>query len=384
LIIGQLQTNKAKTSISATNLKFKENNISLKLIIMAFEKNSLNFILNHLTEPLFPRTISTYRSEGRQFEVFSKEEMIKAFEQSDFLDCRVNAYPSYTEYKGINRQAPNFLFIDLDKSTFETEREHGQALTNTLRNIKEKLTEGYSTILWSGNGYHIYQPIEAFVLEEEEVFNEFDQPSKAFLKFAEQYLSNNKSDPSHNPSFKSCMIRIPGTFNYKCILQGKDPEVRLIQRWNGYRPKINLLLGSFHAYLVDQKKIKELQRQKELKEKYPMKKKNDKFTSRSVIPWIEILLETPIADYRKNTLSLILGPYLINVKKLSYEDAFNIIKDWLNRCNSIKRLDSNFDYRIKYALENSIKNGFLPMKFNTLKEKNRALYDNLNIGKQYT
>jgi hypothetical protein len=352
---------------------------------MAFEENCLNFILNHLTEPLFPRTISTYRSEGRQFEVFSKEEMIKAFEQSDFLDCRVNAYPSYTEYKGINRQAPNFLFIDLDKSIFETEREHGLALTNTLRNIKEKLTEGYSTILWSGNGYHIYQPIEAFVLEEEEVFNEFDQPSKAFLKFAEQYLSNNKSDPSHNPSFKSCMIRIPGTFNYKCILQGKDPEVRIIQRWNGYRPKINLLLGSFHAYLVDQKKkIKELQRQKELKEKYPMKKKNDKFTSRSVIPWIEILLETPIADYRKNTLSLILGPYLINVKKLSYEDAFNIIKDWLNRCNSIKRLNSNFDYRIKYALENSIKNGFLPMKFNTLKEKNRALYDNLNIGKQYT
>ena len=352
---------------------------------MVSKENGIDFILNHLKEPLFPRTISTYTSEGRQFEVFSKEEMIKAFEQSDFLDCRVNAYASYTEYKGINRQAPNFLFIDLDKSTFETEREHGLALTNTLRNIKEKLTEGYSTILWSGNGYHIYQPIEAFVLEEEEVFNEFDQPSKAFLKFAEQYLSNNKSDPSHNPSFKSCMIRIPGTFNYKCILQGKDPEVRLIQRWNGYRPKINLLLGSFHAYLVDQKKkIKELQRQKELKEKYPMKKKNDKFTSRSVIPWIEILLETPIADYRKNTLSLILGPYLINVKKLSYEDAFNIIKDWLNRCNSIKRLDSNFDYRIKYALENSIKNGFLPMKFNTLKEKNRALYDNLNIGKQYT
>jgi hypothetical protein len=364
------------------NLKFKVNNISLKLIIMAFEANNLNFILNHLSEPLFPRTISTYRSEGRQIEVFSKEEMIKAFEQSDFLDCRVNAYPSYTEYKGINRQAPNFLFIDLDRSIFETEREHGLALTNTLRNIKEKLTEGYSTILWSGNGYHIYQPIEAFVLEGEEVFNEFDQPSKAFLKFAEQYLSNNKSDPSHNPSFKSCMIRIPGTFNYKCILQGKDPDVRIMQRWNGYRPKINSLLGSFHAYLVDQKKkIIELQRQKELKEKYPIKKKNDKFSYRSVIPWIEILLETPIADYRKNTLSLILGPYLINVKKLSYDDAFNIIKDWLNRCNSIKRLDSNFDYRIKYALESSIKNRFLPMKFNTLKEKNRALYDNLNIDK---
>jgi hypothetical protein len=200
--------------------------------------------------------------------------------------------------------------------------------------------------------------------------------------FAEQYLSNNKSDPTHNPSFKSCMIRIPGTFNYKCILEGKDTEVRIIQRWDGYRPKINLLLGSFHAYLIDQR-IRELQRQKnELKEKYHIKRNNNNNPSISVIPWIELLLETPIEDYRKNALSLILAPYLINIKKLSYDDAFNIIKDWLDKCDSIKRLDSNFNYRIKYALENSIKKGYLPMKFETLKEKNRALYDSLNIDKQ--
>jgi hypothetical protein len=350
---------------------------------MALEENGLNFILNHFEEPLFPRTISTYRSEARQFEVFSREEMIKAYEQSDLLDCRVNAYRSYTEYKGINRQAPNFIFIDLDRSTFTTERAHRMALTATLKNIKEKLFDANPTVLWTGNGYHIYQPIEAFVLEEEEVFNEFDQPSKVFLKFAEQYLSNNKSNLSHNPSLKSCMIRIPGSFNYKCILEGKDPEVRIIQRWDGQlRPKINLLLGSFHAYLVDQRR-KELQRQKELKVRYQIRmKKNDNDTSsRTAIPWIELLLETPIEDYRKNAISLILAPYLINVKKLSYDDAFNIITDCLNKCDLIKRLDSNFSYRIKYALENTIKKGYLPMKLETLKEKNRALCDSLNIDK---
>ena len=344
---------------------------------MAFEQNGLNFILNHFEEPLFPRTISTYRSEGKQFEVFSKEEMIKAFEQSDFIDCRVNAYRSYTEYKGINRQAPNFIFIDLDSSAFETQKAHKLALSNTLRNIKEKLAESYPTVLWSGNGYHIYQPIEAFVLEEEEIFStEFDQPSRAFLKFAEQYLSDNKSDPSHNPSFKSCMTRIPGTFNYKCILEGKDPEIRIIQRWNGNKPKVNLLLDSFYAYLADQT-IKESQRQKEI-ERYRKKHLSDI----NDIKWIELLLETPIPDYRKNAISLILAPYLINVKKLTYDDAFNIIKDWLNKCDSIKRLDSNFNYRIKYALENSIKRGYLPMKLETLKEKNIALYDSLNKDKQ--
>ena len=100
------------------------------------------------------------------------------------------------------------------------------------------------------------------------------------------------------------------------------------------------------------------------------------------IKWIEILLETPIPDYRKNVISLILAPYLINIKKLSYSNAFGIIKDWLNKCNTLRRLDPNFNYRIKYALENSIKHGYLPMKFNTLKEKNRTLYDILNMKKQ--
>ena len=70
------------------------------------------------------------------------------------------------------------------------------------------------------------------------------------MRFAEEYLSNYKSDPSHNPSLKLCMIRIPSSYNSKCLL---DPEVKIIQRWDGYRPKIKLLLGSFHAYLVDQK-----------------------------------------------------------------------------------------------------------------------------------
>jgi hypothetical protein len=312
--------------------------------------------------------------------------MIKAFEQSDFLDCRVNAYRSYTEYKGINRKAPNFIFIHLDRSTSNTERAHRMTLSNTLRDIKDKLAERYPIVLRSENGYHVYQPIDAFISEEEEVFSSnFDQPSKVFLKFAEQYLSNNKSNLSHNPSLKSCMIRIPGSFNYKCILEGKDPEVRIIQRWDGQlRPKINLLLGSFHAYLVDQR-IKELQTErKELKVKYQirMKKNNNNTFNITAIPWIELLLETPIEDYKKNGLNLILTPYLINVKKLPYDDAFNIIDQWVNKSDSIKRLDSNFNYLIKYALENSIKKGYLPMNFETLKEKNRALYDPLNINEQ--
>jgi hypothetical protein len=101
------------------------------------------------------------------------------------LDCRINAYPSYTEFKGINRQAPNFIFIDLDRLTFKTDKAHKLALSTTLKNIKEKLGGVKPTVLWSGNGYHIYQPIEALVLEQIELFSKFDQPSKSFLRFVE-------------------------------------------------------------------------------------------------------------------------------------------------------------------------------------------------------
>jgi hypothetical protein len=35
----------------------------------------------------------------------------------------------------------------------------------------------------------------------------------------------------------------------------------------------------------------------------------------NTIPWIEKLLQTPIDDYRKKAVALILAPYLINIKK---------------------------------------------------------------------
>ena len=82
----------------------------------------------------------------------------------------------------------------------------------------------------------------------------------------------------------------------------------------------------------------------------------------ATIPWIEKLLDTPIADYRKNAISLVLAPYFINIRKYSYEQAYAAIKDWLDKCNTIMRLDSNFDSRIRSALEVARKTGIRPLK----------------------
>src|SRR5215217_5966708 len=148
----------------------------------------------------WPRAIFT-KTLGKQITVYSREEVIARFKQSNLLDCRVNAYPDYTEFKGINRQPPNFIFIDMDRCVFRTEQEYWSAVKETNSNIQEIL-RGKPSVLWSGNGVHICQPIQALVLDQESQFAHFDQPSQRFLKFAARFLSNYKSDTNNNPAFK--------------------------------------------------------------------------------------------------------------------------------------------------------------------------------------
>jgi hypothetical protein len=79
-------------------------------------KEGLAFILNHLDD-LWPRMISTYATRGGQRLV---NNMYHAF-ASNFLDCRISAYPKYTDYY-INRTgiAPSVLLVDVDRAHFET------------------------------------------------------------------------------------------------------------------------------------------------------------------------------------------------------------------------------------------------------------------------
>lgn len=295
--------------------------------------------------------------------------MFRSYKESKFVDCRINAYPSYTEYKGIQRYPPNFIFADLDLSLIRTEQGLEKTLSETLGIIRFKLN-GSPTVLWTGNGYHIYQPIDALVLEQFSQFEEFENPSLKFIRFAEFYLTSGKSDPSHSPSFKSCMIRIPGTYNSK-YPQGKN-KVKLIQKWDGYRPPMKLLLDAFHDYLVDQK-IKEIKLRKRIEKRFGIT--GDKSNS---ISWIETLLQTPVDDYRKNAIGLILAPYLINIKKLPYESASTVLRDWLKKCSHLRNLDSNFDYRVKYCLNSAIRKLQLPIRFSTLERKNKELYNLLS------
>ena len=190
---------------------------------------NVDFILSHFQDPIFPRKIMT-KQLGYQKEVFSKQEVLNYFESSDYEDCRINAYPSFTNYHGINRVAPSFVMIDLDLRDFDNSKDKlDRGLNKVLRKISVA-TRGYPTVLWTGNGYHIYQPMDGFVLEEEDRFARLREPNEKnltskFMQFAEEFLANKKGDPQHNPTVSSCLVRVPGTLNSKCAR-----EVEIVQR----------------------------------------------------------------------------------------------------------------------------------------------------------
>ena len=107
--------------------------------------------------------------------------------------------------------------IDIDLKDFDYSKDSlDRSLNKVLKKI-ESVMCGHPTVLWTGNGYHIYQPIAGFILEQEGVFANFIDPTGKDLKlqFAEDFLTNKKGDRQHRPSINSCLVRIPGTINSK-------------------------------------------------------------------------------------------------------------------------------------------------------------------------
>lgn len=351
-------------------------------------QNGLEFILSHLSRPHFPRNIMTHRL-GRQILVHSVEEAMQYYKESKSLDCRISAYPpqpSTCSYVFLgNGLAPNLIMIDIDKSKFTTERAFELAVSKTLKIIKVELY-GNPTVILSGNGCHIIQPIDAIVLEELDLFSPAvtgtDQPSVKFLRWAEKYLSNGKSDPMHNrtQSFGNCLLRVPGSHNSKCVnanngvLDSDKTAMKILQKWNGQRPTMMLLIGSFHAHLVDQKMR---QNQRDKRRRY---QKYGAITGvvPSIIPWIEKLMTMSLPDYRKYCIWRILAPYLINVRKFPDDQAYHIIREWLKKCDLVKRVSFDVHSRSRYDIQSVRKKRFYPIGWNQLKTENVNLYNLMN------
>ncbi|HEX2406540.1 MAG TPA: hypothetical protein VHJ38_04950 [Nitrososphaeraceae archaeon] len=51
----------------------------------------LNIEIESALEPLYPRKISTFKSNNKQFLVRSRKKIIDSFIDSNIVDCKINA-----------------------------------------------------------------------------------------------------------------------------------------------------------------------------------------------------------------------------------------------------------------------------------------------------
>ncbi len=280
-------------------------------------KLSLEYLLECFEEPYFPRTIQA--KTGAQIMVNSIEEILLHFERVGFVDCRISLF-GQNEIKQIR---PNAIFIDLDDITQLDFVKH--RIFNTLG--------GRPLIIFTGRGYAVIQPIliESMVgLTHSGYDGEFI--SKTFLSFATRFLTNNKADESNHPGLKNTLIRVPFTINSK---SGKDVE--LFEPWDHKRVSITIMPFKSHFKTI-------INEQRRIENSFVIKPSN--------YSWIENILSGPPLYKSNRMLGLVIARYLMNVKRISKQEAIKIINKW----------DPGYQTsRINYELGYALKTGKLPV-----------------------
>ncbi len=120
-----------------------------------------------------------------------------------------------------NKTAASFIMIDIDLQDFKDKERLDKQLEKTLKLFLQFHGDASPTVSWTGNGYHIYQPIGGIIFEEYKIFFDFlpyldgRDLTTEFLRFAEKFFTGGKSDPYPMPSIKSCLVRVPETINSK-------------------------------------------------------------------------------------------------------------------------------------------------------------------------
>src|SRR5215216_2505020 len=372
--------------------------------------DGLDFMLAILPNEEYPRNIlvGPYHSP---FEVWNRDDILYRYKATLYEDCYLNAYPNYQWMIENGRLSstflppPNHLMMDIDRENFVDEQAFNQTIADIKANIGKYLTGAtgaHPIIIDSGNGYHVHVPMPGIVKSFEEVpeFQQFKNPAKAseldikFLRYLERKLTNSRSDQRHRPSVNSLMFRIPGTINTRAKIRGKkDPHVKVVEGRDTLssledrvsRPT-DKLLNDFYLYLMQKKtesRVEEFERESKRLWQSLEPRRFDNNTG--IIPWIEKILITGVEDQRKDLLFWVLVPYLITIKRLDHEQAFDILDGWLAKCSEVRRLEprlSEFHHRINYTLRRCAdrlesQEPWWPIKLETFQEYYPDLYEEL-------
>jgi hypothetical protein len=244
----------------------------------------IKFILSHFEKQpiLFPRTIKTFdakvpiKVECESPVQHSINKIFDIFKKSNYYDCKINCFAgdnnilkkystNFNNLKVKDKTISCFIMITLDLQSVSHNKEKlDNILNKTLNKLSVKFYgESHPTVLWTGNGYSIYQPLEGIIFENDKIFYESVlnmhskiDPITEFTRFVVNFFTDGKIDPTYLPSVNSCFIRVPGTFNFK-----NGEQVKTIQKWDGKSPTVQWITYDFKNYLK-QKKIDEIHKRK--------------------------------------------------------------------------------------------------------------------------
>jgi hypothetical protein len=244
----------------------------------------IKFILSHFEKQhvLFPRTIKTFDAKDPikvEYESLTQNSIYKIFnifKGSNYYDCKINCFPSvnnnlkkystdFNNLKVKDKTTGCFIMIILDLQSVSHNKEKlDNILNKTLNKLSLKFYgESHPTVLWTGSGYSIYQPLDGMIFENDKVFYDsmLNMPSNIdpiteFTRFVVKFFTDGKIDPKYLPSVNSFFIRVPGTFNFK-----NGEQVKIIQKWDGKTPTVQWITYDFKNYLK-QKKIDKIYKRK--------------------------------------------------------------------------------------------------------------------------
>jgi hypothetical protein len=253
------------------------------------------------------------------------------------------------------------LLLELDGVIVDTYPE--------MRKIVESVEREYSyapRVYFSGNrSFHIYIDFLPAVV---------DNPMER-LKILAQRISNGSKIVDFNLFAERHLIRVPYSYNEKSghLAIGIDPS------WDLPKISKHSIIGP-DEFPIKRINFSSLVRSDLLAIKIKALKaeniRNIDVDSR--YEWIEKLLQRPINDGRHRTLWHVVAPYLINVKRLSFDQAFAVAREYYEKCNLVKPLEPSyvrFMKEVKKQLKHSQHDPYGPWRLETIKRKDPQWYE---------
>lgn len=343
---------------------------------------------------LFPREIMC--GKYNRFVVNSEQEMLDAFRHSDYLNCRICAYPVLNSNNNKSDEGelliPNLIQLELDIDRKLIPGHSKKYALNILKiqvNDLIKKLALYHTIynmmiMFTGNGYHIlipfrfdtpFEKIKEFLkYTKYEVFNTTrNEISRQFLIFAKEKLGNRLADPANNPSFRM-LLRCPGTINDKygeCEIVKIEHNLSFTSDGIESIPTLENVFLDTRLFLDFQMYLEDIRLKDKIKSAASVlisNKKNKAIrNSNNQYSWIELLHDKiPVDNCRRRIIWLILSRYAINIKHMSIYEARTWIREWTSKCNDISSL-ADVEQKINSYLDDAIKCGKNPISLKTLK-----------------